>query len=204
MPISREAPRFYGGTWCLDFANTVEPRHGSDQKNLLPDYPALARWARDGGIVGSSAYQSLVRTADRQPKAAGMAHARAITLREATYRAFAALAGDGEPKDRDLSRIHATYVEALQHARPRISDDGLAWNWPATSLDYPRWRVAVDAVELLRSEQLDRVKSCSPSCAWLFLDTTKNRSRRWCSMRECGFGEKARLQAERRRLRSGP
>jgi predicted RNA-binding Zn ribbon-like protein len=151
--------------------------------------------------VGPSAYKNLVRTAERRPKAAAMAHARAIALREATYRTFATLAGNGDPRDRDLSLLHAEYVEALQHARPRITGDGLTWSWSETSLDHPRWRLAADAVNLLRSEQLDRVKSCTPSCGWLFVDSTKNRSRRWCSMRECGFGEKARLQAARRARR---
>jgi predicted RNA-binding Zn ribbon-like protein len=196
-------PRFYAGNLCLDFANTVEPRSGTDGEDLVPDYAALARWSRDAGIVDSAAYEDLLTTADRHPKTAATAHARSIVLREALYRTFASLANHQDPRERDLALVHAAYLEALRHGLPRMTGDGLTWTWASPGLAYPRWRMAVDAVELLKSPDLDRVKSCHQPCGWLFVDRTKNRSRRWCSMRECGFGEKARLQAERRRLRSG-
>jgi predicted RNA-binding Zn ribbon-like protein len=60
------------------------------------------------------------------------------------------------------------------------------------------WPVAASAVELLTSASLERVKVCPDTCGWLFLDTTKNGRRRWCSMSECGAGAKVRRQAERR------
>jgi predicted RNA-binding Zn ribbon-like protein len=40
------------------------------------------------------------------------------------------------------------------------------------------------------SDKLERVKEC-PNCGWLFLDTTKNGKRRWCSMEDCGSNVKA-------------
>jgi predicted RNA-binding Zn ribbon-like protein len=49
---------------------------------------------------------------------------------------------------------------------------------------------------LLTQGQLDRLGEC-PSCGWLFLDTSKNRRRRWCSMATCGSRDKARRYYER-------
>jgi predicted RNA-binding Zn ribbon-like protein len=48
------------------------------------------------------------------------------------------------------------------------------------------WLLARSAAELLTSEQLSRVRVCaSETCGWLFIDTSKNRTRRWCSMSDC-------------------
>jgi predicted RNA-binding Zn ribbon-like protein len=56
------------------------------------------------------------------------------------------------------------------------------------------------AATLLVSDAMRRVKSC-PTCGWLFLDASKNRSRRWCSMDTCGAVAKARRYY--RRLKDG-
>ncbi|MGH2700601.1 MAG: CGNR zinc finger domain-containing protein, partial [Actinomycetota bacterium] len=60
------------------------------------------------------------------------------------------------------------------------------------------WPVVQAAIELLTSDALQRVKRCG-RCSWLFLDATKNRSRRWCSMEGCGTNEKSQRFVERRR-----
>ena len=56
------------------------------------------------------------------------------------------------------------------------------------------WPVVQSAVDLMTSPELDRVGQCADDrgCGWLFVDTTKNRSRRWCDMRDCGNRAKAR------------
>jgi len=49
------------------------------------------------------------------------------------------------------------------------------------------------AVELLTSADIARVRTCADgSCAWLFLDTTRSRTRRWCDMKSCGNRSKVR------------
>jgi predicted RNA-binding Zn ribbon-like protein len=199
----KSVPRFYAGAWCLDFANTVEPRDGQVGHDFVPDYEALLRWSEAADLPTRAG--KLRRTAASDPARANEAHEAAIAFREATYRTFAAVAADQSPRGADLATIRDAYVEGLRHARPRLGTGGLDWDWP-TDLDLPRWLLAKDAVDLLQSERLKRVKSCQPSCGWLFLDISKNHSRRWCSMRECGFEAKARLQAQRRARRrtTGP
>jgi predicted RNA-binding Zn ribbon-like protein len=68
-----------------------------------------------------------------------------------------------------------------------------AWD----GLGRPWWPVAQAAIDLLRSDRLPRLKGCA-RCSWLFLDQTKNRSRRWCSMADCGTAEKLRRRAAAR------
>jgi predicted RNA-binding Zn ribbon-like protein len=63
-----------------------------------------------------------------------------------------------------------------------------------------RLRIVEAAVALLVSDAMQKVKSC-PTCGWLFLDVSKNRSRRWCSMDTCGAVAKARRYY--RRLKEG-
>jgi predicted RNA-binding Zn ribbon-like protein len=74
---------------------------------------------------------------------------------------------------------------------------GFALTWEGDHLERPLWPIAVAAVDLLRSGPLDRLKACE-ECPWLFLDTSRNRSRRWCSMDDCGSRRKMRRYRERR------
>jgi predicted RNA-binding Zn ribbon-like protein len=64
-----------------------------------------------------------------------------------------------------------------------------------------RLRIVEAAVALLVSDAMLRVKSC-PTCGWLFLDVSKNRSRRWCSMNTCGAVAKARRYYRRLKERA--
>lgn len=187
-------PRFYAGVCCLDFANTVEPRVPEPGMELLPDYAALLEWSEEAGLLTPAQRRKLGRPA--QDSAA--AYDSAIALRESVYRIFAAIAAGKAPRSKDLQALQEVYAEAQQHATPVLTDDRLEWTWREPSLAYPAWRIAGDAIELLRSDRLQRVKACQPTCGWLFLDTTKNHSRRWCSMRECGFEAKVHHQAARR------
>jgi len=76
-----------------------------------------------------------------------------------------------------------------------VPTDG-AWRWEfvdGEELDSMLWPIVRDAAELLTSRDFDRVTECSGSdCTWLFADKSRNRSRRWCDMAECGNRSKAR------------
>ena len=55
------------------------------------------------------------------------------------------------------------------------------------------------AADLLTSEALARLRRCgNPTCSWLFIDETRNRSRRWCEMASCGNVLKVRRHRERK------
>jgi predicted RNA-binding Zn ribbon-like protein len=54
---------------------------------------------------------------------------------------------------------------------------------------------------LLASIEITRVKQCpGPTCGWVFLDVTRNRSRRWCNSAECG--NRSRVQAHYARTKA--
>src|SRR5207237_8218223 len=95
---------------------------------------------------------------------------------------------------------------ALAHARLAPVSAGYALHWPAAAnaaaLDRMLWPVAYSAADLLSTpELLGRVGECADDrgCGYLFLDMTKNRSRRWFDMKDCGNRAKARRHYERRK-----
>ena len=72
------------------------------------------------------------------------------------------------------------------------------WTWPNTDdLSSVLHPIAAAAAELLTSDQLSRIKRCA-RCPWLFLDNSKNHSRRWCDMNDCGRAQKIERYLARR------
>ena len=52
----------------------------------------------------------------------------------------------------------------------------------------------------LTSEELDQVRECAGNtCGWLFVDMSRNHSRHWCDMRDCGNRAKVRRYYQRRK-----
>jgi predicted RNA-binding Zn ribbon-like protein len=193
--------KLYGGVLCLDFANTLEPRAAEPVRDWLHGYADLVTWARHAGALDDATGERLLALAAGRQAAAEASFAAAIDLREATYRAFAAVAEGATPAAADLDVVQRAYAEAMRHARllPAPAADQLAWTWEEGELDQAWWPMARSAVELATAGPLERVKRCRPGCGFLFLDASKNRIRRWCSMEECGGQTKARRQTARRR-----
>jgi predicted RNA-binding Zn ribbon-like protein len=196
----REVPVFEltGGRLALDFPNTVDNRPVARRKDLLRDYADLVAWARQAGVLAEADARTLLLAARRRPAAAARVFARAIALREALYRVFAAAAAErraAAPAAADLGLLEGEYRVAGAHARLVREVGTYAWGWAADpgELDRMLWPVARDAAELLASDQLPRVRECgADDCGWLFLDQSKNRSRVWCNMQVCGNRAKAR------------
>lgn len=188
--------RLLGGVVGLDFANTVDPRHSSHPHEYLTSYADLVAWGCHAGVLTEGEAHYLWEDAVRRPAEASDTFARAIALREAIYRVYSAVAHGARPATPDLALLHRMYVAALTHAGLVPTVDGVAWAWggDAEALDRMLWPVARSAVELLTADDVGRVKECpgSDGCSWLFLDMSKNGSRRWCSMEGCGSRVKMR------------
>jgi predicted RNA-binding Zn ribbon-like protein len=188
-----------GGALALDFANTLGGlRAGPWDDEWLHGYADLTGWARHAGALDARAAAGLAARAAAHPRAAAGAFARAIALRERIYAAMAALAAGDEPPEADLAALEAAHGDALAHARLVRRGPRLDWVVDDHDLDRPLRVVALAAVDLLRSERLVRLKQCR-NCRWLFLDQSKNASRRWCSMAHCGTGAKVAATRARRR-----
>jgi len=188
--------RLLGGDASLDFANTVDPRHGAAPHEYLGTYDDLVSWGEQAGVLSADEAQRLRAVSAAQPADAQTIYARGIALRERIYRVFAAIARNKLPDTADLLALSRASTEALSHARIVATADGFAWRWEdeADALDRMLWPVVRGAADLLTSGNLQRIRECpgSDGCGWLFLDTSKNGSRRWCSMDSCGSRVKMR------------
>jgi predicted RNA-binding Zn ribbon-like protein len=211
---------------ALDFANTAEWHAGAEPGERLTSYQVAVQWARTKGILSDADAEHLVARARAHPAEEEQALKRILALREALYRIFSAIAAGSGPDHADVQVLHAELGEALVHLRLGVApaaplgpgeppEPGVpeppgapqfAWTWTGMG-DEPTsllWPVTRSAASLLTSPQLTRVRECAGHpCGWLFLDHSKNGSRRWCDMADCGNRAKARRYRARKKEESG-
>ena len=194
--------KLVGGATILDLANTRSgPPGGAPDEESLRDYGDLLRWGVRAGGIDDAEAERLARSASKHPAAARRAFGRALELRDDAYEVFVALATGRRPPQVAVGRLRAAATEALAHASLTDADGAFAIRWDASDdPDRIWWPVAYTGLELLLHGPLDRVKGCG-GCSYVFLDETKNRSRRWCSMDDCGTREKMRTYVARRAAR---
>lgn len=191
------------GWACLEFTKTRGWEERDPPEDRLSGYDALLAWAVETGLVQEELAERLERTARGQPQEAGRVVERAIELRALLYRIFSAIGSGAEPAPADLSEMNRWLPEANRHLR--LVRVGGAWDWGweegADALDRVLWPVIRSAAELLTAPEVERVKLCDAhDCGWLFIDASRNRSRRWCDMAECG--NRAKVERYRRRRRA--
>jgi len=195
-----------GGLLCLDFANTVDDRTEVHPQELLNSYYDLVSWGEQAQVLTEREAQGLLEKAARRPSEASSVLQRAVSIREVIFRIFKAVAEDVSPEDKDLVSLSAAIADAQNHAQIVREANGFKWDcWvgKASDLDCMLWPVVRSAADFLTSDDLDTVRVCaSDSCNWLFIDTSKNHSRRWCNMKSCGNREKARRFYTRRKSSS--
>ena len=192
-----QAPLFdLSANWlCLDFVNTLDNRLNEDIHENLNSYDDLVAWSKQAGLVTDAAAEQLLEEARRHPEEAREILLRARDSREVMYRIFLTLAEGGHPAEADLYALNAALTRTMVHARIVPHDGGFVWGWQdeERELDSLLWPVIRSAADLLTSSELEGVRVCAAEdCSWLFLDTSKNHTRRWCSMKSCGNRAKAR------------
>lgn len=191
-----QAPNFEftGNHLCLDFTNAVQDRFTSPRE-LLNSYSDLLLWSQGAQILTEGEAKRLREEAARHTREAKAVLQRALDLREALYRIFFAVARDSSPAQADLHTLNTEFSEAMSQACIVPAKDSFALDWTGKeqALDRMLWTIAHSAADLLTSEGLDDVRVCAAEdCNWLFLDTSKNHSRRWCDMKSCGNRAKVR------------
>jgi predicted RNA-binding Zn ribbon-like protein len=206
VPRAQPHPAFQfdlsGGRLCLDFANTVSHRHVPEsRKEHLAGYSDLVAFAEQSKLLSPKLAGTLRARADRNGIDARNAFRKSILLREALYRVFSATAAAKPARLDDVERISDFALGALKHRRlARIHGD-YRWEWQSIGgdlLDRVLWPIAESAASLLISEDRAAVRECgAPDCEWLFLDHSRNGSRRWCDMKSCGNRQKARRHYQR-------
>lgn len=183
-----------GGQLAVDFANTVSWRgHPSARKERLNGPADLVSFAVQERVLTPKQALALKRPVREFHKA--------LSLREAIYRIFAAVAMRKSPPPADLRALNDCVLTALGHRQLIRLDGRYRWEWKdgkRRSLERILWPIVIAASDLLTSEDVNLVRLCEASdCGWLFLDHSRNRSRRWCDMKSCGNRAKARRHYER-------
>jgi predicted RNA-binding Zn ribbon-like protein len=180
-----------GGHRAIDFVNTLA---GSldDPIEKLHTYTDLLAWCEHAGVLTALATGSLTDLAAQAPARAAATLAEVRRLRTDTDTVLRAHLTGGEPPAANLDRIREAHLNALKHAILAASGPRYEWTWRGPDdLSGPSWPLANDAVELLQSDRLGRLRICA-ECRWLFLDLSRNHSRRWCRMSGCGARAKMR------------
>jgi predicted RNA-binding Zn ribbon-like protein len=196
----RRPPRFElsAGILCLDFVNTLDDRPSDEPKELLAQFADLVRFAEDTGVLASRQADHLTQRADARPDDAQQALRSAIELREAMHGIFWAVANRRRVPPSAVATLNKFVREAGRHSVlvqtnghfVRQFDDHAS---PEPAFDAILWPIVRSAADLLVSDHLPFVRTCSSkTCQWLFVDTSKSHRRRWCNMRLCGNRAKVR------------
>jgi len=205
--------KFVGGRLCLDFVNTVGGRVGTPRattrnfadhvvREKLTGYGDLVGWGQLAGVLTARDRDGLLRASRIRPSEADRVYRRSLDLREAAYRLFKAALEGWEPRREDAQVLNQEVSVARTHERLVGTSKGFTWEWDDRGplLDRVVWPLACSVADLLTSKDLARVRQCGGlECGWLFLDTSRNRSRQWCDMRDCGNLAKVRRFRQRHR-----
>jgi predicted RNA-binding Zn ribbon-like protein len=188
-----------GDHLALDFSNTVNGRTTPSPIERLTAYADLIEFARQTELLSDAEARALRRRADADPEEAARVHHLAVELRDALYSAFSSITRGEPPQESDLRVLN-------QHvSRMRLTSECRLEYHCGEGLDAPLGPIVRAALDLITGSR-ERVRLCAADdCGFLFLDTSKNRSRRWCDMKQCGNREKARRHHARVRGRDdGP
>ena len=189
---------FCGNHAAIDFTNTVGSR-GDSPEDHLNTYGDLLAWAASRRVLSRSVVARLKQEAAHDPDQARRALRRAVDFREALYDLLGVVADGRTPDAAVLARVNRYVSETLAAAQLSVSDGKIVLaSSGAADLDAVLAMVARAAVDLLTSDAVERIGRCADdTCGWIFLDTTKSGTRRWCEMKVCGNRNKI------RRFRSG-
>ncbi len=181
-----------GETLCLNFINTVHNRRDEPLPDYLFNAADLVAWAEKAGLADEKVEKRLEKVILDNPGKARKFFTEAISLRELLYRMFFAVTVHKNISPADLAGFNIFLKDNFSHLKVIRADPGYkqSWNFPSDGFHQLTAPIVKDAYDLLLSDRLHKVKEC-PNCGWLFLDTTKNGKRRWCSMKNCGSNIKA-------------
>lgn len=186
---------------CVEFTHTRgwEERDRSDDD--LESYGDLVAWSVDAGILDPGTARRLKAEADGAPDDAAQVVVRARALRTALYEVLTSVARDDAPPSGALARLNDALAAAGRHLGLAGQGRDFRLDFAPDArerLEFPLLAIARSAAELLTSSEVDRLKLCDAhDCGWLFIDASRNRSRRWCEMAECGNRAKVRRYRER-------
>lgn len=205
MLETQPAPKFQfvGGDLSLNFCNTVGGKRGGIAREKLHSLIDFIAWGEQAKLLKLEQAEVFTSEAARHPAKAAELLTRAIELREAIFRIFLSASDGKKPAQDDMARLNAELAASLGRLRiGTVTDgEGFAWQWADEQLEpeHLLGPIARSAAELLvQADLVAKIHQCEgDNCGWLFMDCSKNHSRRWCDMRDCGNRAKVRRHRKR-------
>jgi len=187
------------GHVALDLVNTLDDRYAREKPvDLLATYEDLLDFCIQAQVV-TPAHRRALQAIQQPGKKKALAAAR--ELRELFFRIFTAIAQQKAPAQQDIDRLNSFLARYVVHGRMVYEGSVFRWSWldREKHSDSLLWPILQSGVELLTSDRLQLVRECgAETCRWLFLDLSKNHTRRWCDMKTCGNRVKARVYYQRK------
>jgi predicted RNA-binding Zn ribbon-like protein len=192
--------KLIAGRLCLNFVNAVGGRssqsdkparqdYGQIRADKLREYSDLVVWSEHAGVLTAAEARTLLREGEQRIPEASEVFTRALRLREAMYHIFKSLLAGWKIQATDINVINQELAIAQNHDHLIFAEGRFRKTLDDNrdALDRMLWVITQSATELLISDELPRVKQCGgQECGWLFFDTSRNRSRQWCDMQDCG------------------
>jgi predicted RNA-binding Zn ribbon-like protein len=190
--------KLFAGHPALELVNTLDMRFSANPQELLPTYAALLRFAVQLRLLPAEQARKLGRTVREHDGRQVLASS--VELREALAEVLYPWVDGDTPADAPIGVLEKHFRGATLHRSLGSDQERLVWSWSGfeQQAELPLWMLAQSAADLLVSEHAKQVKGCGdPTCRWLFLDLSKNHTRRWCDMKTCGNRMKARRHQAR-------
>ena len=206
--------KLIGGGTSLDFVNTVfgwnaapdkvgeQDYHYRFRADKINSYADLIAWSLKTKLIDEKQAKKLLQLAAQNLREAEKVLKRAVVLRESIYHLFKSAIENWQPESSDLDKLDKELTVARQHQKFSGTKKGFGFQWidVENRLDSMLWQISQAAAEILTTGDLSRIRQCGGNdCGWMFLDASRNRSRQWCDMKDCGNLAKVRRFRQQRK-----
>jgi len=184
---------FIGNNLSLDFVNTVGYISSENPTENLKSFSDLIEWSKQGKLISDDDAIVIFTKAKKNILESEKVFRRVLRLRKSVYDIFRSVISGEEISDKDLTVFNRELSLAMSKAEIFFHEGELIWDWKNDGIERILFLITRIAAQLLTSSDLEKLKCCSgENCGWLFYDTSKNKRRQWCDMRDCGNLAKAR------------
>ena len=188
-----------GGLLCLNFINTVRNRNDKPLEDYLTDRGAWLKWIKRLKIISYNGLEDLNSKIENHDFSTKFLK-KIVTNRELLCRIFVNIANNKKPTNKDIYQLNKSIKESMKYVEIDIERNRQvveSWDKRPVSILSPLDIIMQSAYDLLRSDDLHKVKECE-NCGWLFLDRSKNKTKKWCNMQTCGSSVKSRKYYSKR------
>jgi predicted RNA-binding Zn ribbon-like protein len=200
-PASRaDSLALIGGELAFDFTNTSSGRGWPTHQEHLRSAQNVVDWAQHAKVLGPADAEWLRAAVDSDERLARRMLDRALELRENIYGIAVEVAARRPAPKAGVEALARTHAACLACAKLTPFEGRYVWSWAPkeSAVEAVLGPIALSALTTLTQGDLSRIKQCQgEKCGWLFFDTTKNKSRRWCEMEICGNRAKQRRHSAR-------